>query len=296
MTSVSSTIDAVDSGHGRAVALLPWILLLMGLCVMYMPTAWGLFQGPITPEEEHGPIVLFVSLWLFYSKWTEVMAAREESPSTVLGWLVFILGLLFYVIGHSQGIVSIDIGSGILILLGLGLIVLGKKAIKIVWFPFFFMVFLIPFPAGIVDVVTMPVKQAVSYVVDHMLYALGYPIARLGVILHIGQYKLLVADACAGLQTLFALESLGLLYLNVVRHESLLRNTILAILIIPISFIANVIRVTVLVLVTYHFGDEAGQGFVHKFAGMVLFLSALILIITVDSLARTLFASKKIEP
>jgi hypothetical protein len=31
----------------------------------------------------------------------------------------------------------------------------------------------------------------------------------------------------------------------------------------------------ILVLVTYHFGDEAGQGFVHGFAGMVLFIVAL---------------------
>ncbi len=33
-----------------------------------------------------------------------------------------------------------------------------------------------------------------------------------------------------------------------------------------------------LVLVTYHFGDAAGQGFLHGFSGMVLFIIALILI------------------
>ena len=93
-----------------------------------------------------------------------------------------------------------------------------------------------------------------------------------------GQYKLLVADACAGLHTLFTLEALGLLYLNIVRHDSLFRNVTLAILIVPISFTANVFRVIVLTLITYHFGDEAGQGFLHGFAGMVLFLSALLLI------------------
>ena len=53
----------------------------------------------------------------------------------------------------------------------------------------------------------------------------------------------------------------------------------LAILIMPIAFCANVVRVMILVLVTYHFGDEAGQGFVHGFAGMVLFMVALALIL-----------------
>ena len=103
-------------------------------------------------------------------------------------------------------------------------------------------------------------------------------------ILQIGQYKLLVADACAGLHTLFTLEALGLLYLNIIRHDSMFRNVALAILIVPISFTANVIRVMVLTLITYHYGDEAGQGFLHGFSGMVLFLTALLLIIGVDSL------------
>jgi exosortase/archaeosortase family protein len=85
---------------------------------------------------------------------------------------------------------------------------------------------------------------------------------------------------------LLTLEALGLLYLNLVRRDSLFRNVGLAILIVPISFVANVIRVMVLSLITYHFGDEAGQGFLHGFAGMVLFLSALLLIIAFDTLLQ----------
>ena len=38
----------------------------------------------------------------------------------------------------------------------------------------------------------------------------------------------------------------------------------------------------ILVLVTYHFGDEAGQGFVHGFAGMVLFMVGLMLMLATD--------------
>ena len=132
----------------------------------------------------------------------------------------------------------------------------------------------------------MPMKMAVSYVAENILFWADYPIARNGVILQIGQYQLLVADACAGLQTLLTLEALGLFYLNLVQHTSFFRNVALAILIIPISFTANVIRVIVLTLITYHYGDAAGQGFLHGFAGMVLFISALILILGVDSLLQ----------
>ena len=93
---------------------------------------------------------------------------------------------------------------------------------------------------------------------------------------------MLVADACAGLNSLFTLEALGLLYMNVMRHESAARNAVLALLIVPISFCANLLRVVVLALITYHLGDAAGQGFLHGFSGMVLFITALLLIMAVD--------------
>ena len=106
----------------------------------------------------------------------------------------------------------------------------------------------------------MPMKMAVSYVAEHVLYWVGYPIARTGVILQIGQYQLLVADACAGLHTLFTLEALGLLLSQpgasrirgLQRHPRHPHRR-------PSHSTANVIRVMVLTLITYHFGDEAGQ-------------------------------------
>ncbi|OYU42342.1 MAG: hypothetical protein CFE44_24520 [Burkholderiales bacterium PBB4] len=111
----------------------------------------------------------------------------------------------------------------------------------------------------------------------------------------VGQYQLLVADACAGLNSMFTLEALGLLYMNVVGHTNKLRNVLLAILIIPMSFTANIIRVMVLVLVTYHFGDEAGQGVVHGAAGMILFLVALMLMVLIDGALNLIFRERPVH-
>jgi hypothetical protein len=49
--------------------------------------------------------------------------------------------------------------------------------------------------------------------------------------------------------------------------------------------------VIVLVLVTYYLGDEAGQGFLHGAAGMVLMLAALVAFFMVDS--ALIFASRR---
>jgi exosortase B len=265
----------------------PWLLILLGLAALYGPTFNDLFRTLWAGEQQgHGPLVLALSIWLLSRKWPELNDTASSAPKPALAWTLLVLSGLVYVVGRSQDIWLFELGSLIPMLMGSVLLLRGPAQLRAIWFGLFFMLFMVPLPGAVVDALTQPMKMAVSYVAEHLLYALGYPISRTGVILQVGQYQLMVADACAGLHTLFTLEAIGLMYLNVVRHSSLLRNIGLGILIVPISFAANVIRVIVLCLITYHFGDEAGQGFLHGFAGMVLFISALALIIATDTLLR----------
>lgn len=266
---------------------LEWLPIVIGLLALYIPVFVSLFEGLwSTQEQAHGPIIMALSIWLIYRKWPKMAAASQGKSSSMLGWPVFLIGLMIYALGGSQQIPLLEVGSLIWVLVGITLLKRGLHALKVLWFPFFFMLFMLPLPGILVSELTMPMKTAVSYATEHTLFFLGYPIAREGVILQIAQYQLLVADACAGLQTLLTLESLGLFYLNVVQHTSALRNVTLALLIVPISFTANVIRVITLTLITYYFGDAAGQGFLHGFAGMVLFFSALLLILGLDALLQ----------
>jgi len=265
----------------------PWLLLVIGYLALYLPTFYDLSQKIwIDPEQAHGPLIFFIVLYLFWNKKQELPS--QDKPYPILGWILLIIGLLVYGLGRLASIFVFDVGSQVIVLTALTLIVRGARTLRVLWFPIFFIIFMIPLPGALLDVVTIPMKIAVSTVSEHILYWFDYPIARNGVILQIGQYQLLVADACAGMHTLISLEALGLLYLQIKRHDSLVRNTLLAILIIPISFTANVIRVMSLVLVTYYFGNEVGQGFFHGFAGMLLFTVALTLIFGIDTIIQSL--------
>ena len=209
---------------------------------------------------------------------------ESSGSSPVWGWPVFVFGLLLYILGRSQDILIFEVGSVVLVLGGILLITRGKSGLMSVWFALFFSLFMIPLPGSVVYVLTGPLKQYISHIAETVLYQAGYPVARSGVTIIIGQYQLLVADACSGLHSMFSLSALGLLYLYLMQHKSWLRNSIIAASILPIAFIANVVRVMALILVTYHFGDEAGQGFVHGAAGIVLFALALLGLLTLDSL------------
>jgi exosortase B len=264
---------------------LPALLcVLLGYAFLFFPTFYDLSHTIWAGDEQgHGPLILAVSAWLFYRKRHEIAALPTE-PATGVGALTLGFGLLLYALGRSQAIIIFEAGAQIFYILGALFLFKGFRAAKTAWFPIFFLIFMLPLPGALVAAVTTPLKIAVSTVAGEILYAFGYPIARSGVMLNIGQYQLMVADACAGLNSMFSLEAMGLLYLNIMGYTSAARNTFMAIMVIPISFAANIVRVIILVLVTFYFGDAAGQGFVHDFAGMVLFTTALLFTIFVDSI------------
>lgn len=285
------------SAPRRLVAGLPWrdallparadpavlAMLLGGLVLLYLPTYLALSRTLwATDDQGQGPIILAASMLLLFRR-RAALASLPDTPARPGAVALLAFGLLLYAIGRSQGIWLFEVGSQIPVFAALLWLFKGPSALRLTWFPLFFLIFMVPLPGPLVAALTAPLKAAVSYVAATLLYGLGYPIARSGVVLQIGQYQLLVADACAGLTSMFTLEALGLLYLNVANHAAAWRNLLLAVLVVPIAFVANVVRVGVLVLVTYYFGDAAGQGFVHGFAGMLLFVAALMLLLLVDS-------------
>lgn len=279
-TTMENSLYMTQASH----PMTKWLLVILGVAALYVPTYVSLWNGTWNSEEQgHGPLILAVVIWLFWQK-RDAFAAIDDRPMPVTGFGTLVFGLLMYVVGRSQSIEPMEVASHIPVLIGAILIVGGPRTLRSCWFPLLFLAFMVPLPGILIDGLTGSLKRNVSEVAEHLLYAAGYPIARSGVTLSIGPYQLLVADACSGMHSLYSLSALGLLYLYLMNHTSIVRNALLAALIIPIALVSNLVRVIFLVLVTYHLGDEAGQGFLHGFAGMVLFVAALICLFLFDSI------------
>jgi exosortase B len=281
--SMTSVVTAIRHPGEVSPSKIDLALIALGLLVMYVPTYMKLSETVWSQEGQgHGPVMLALVLWLAWQR-RDRLHKLPAASSPLLGAASFLAGLFLYVFGRSQDFPEFESGSQIFVLSALLLFYRGVAGVRAMWFPLFFIIFLIPLPNFIVYGVTAPLKAAVSAVADSVLYALGYPIGRTGVMLTIGQYRLLVADACAGMNSIFALEAVGVFYASIMNYTSKLRTGLLALFILPISFVSNVIRVIALALITYYFGDEVGQGFVHEFAGVLLFVVATILTIAVDA-------------
>ncbi len=262
--------------------------LLLGGCALAAPVmthvareSWSTDQGA------HGPLVLAIGVWLLSREWPAARSvARPGSPVLAVALLAVLLP--FYVFARVTSTVELEAAAMCAILLTAGLATVGGPVLRRLWFPLIFLLFAFPPPDTLYALLTQPLKIAVSGWAVTLLGALGYPVAGSGVSIQIGQYEMLVAAACAGMNSLISLTALGLFY-SYIRHSANWRYMLLLVLcILPVAVLANLVRVLLLLLVTYHFGEAAGQGFVHEAAGMTMFVTALLGIFLIDSLAAPL--------
>ena len=285
---MSSVLDRLPARSPTATWL-PWVPLILGVLAVALPTYVRLNNTLWNDEAyQHGMLVVAVFWWLLWRK-REELQALPKAGNPLAGGAVLGFGLFLYFVGHSQSIPLFEVSAHIPIFTGVLLLVWGPAAVRALWFPLLFLLFMVPLPGFVLVAMTSQLKQHVSVVSEALLYHAGYPIARDGVTISIGPYRMLVADACSGLNSIFSLAALGVLYMHLTFRSHWLRSGALLLAIVPIAFVANVIRVIALILITYHLGDEAGQGFLHNASGVLLFVVALLVLIAFDVLLAGLF-------
>jgi exosortase B len=279
--------SAPSPGTAQATASWAWALpVALGALALALPTyarMWSTIWD--TESYEHGPMMIAIVGWLIWRE-REALAKLPHAPALAAGSALLCLGLAVYYIGRVINLPLLELGAQVLLLPALVLLMRGWAAVRQLWFALMFMVFAVPLPGFVLVAMTSQLKQWVSVVAESLLYHAGYPIARDGVVITIGQYPMLVADACSGLNSLYTLSAVGLLYVYLTYSPGWLRNTLLLAAIVPMAIVANIVRVMLLILLTYHQGYDAGQGFMHGLSGILLFVVALMGLMLTDQLMR----------
>ncbi|WP_010160456.1 exosortase V [Sphingomonas sp. PAMC 26617] len=278
-----TTLSAPEVRQTRTWSWTPaTILLVVAALAFTVPTmldvareSWGTEQGA------HGPLVLATGIWLIVRE-RERITAVARPGSALLSFLLLVPLAIVFAVARITSIIEIESIAMYLSLIVVFYALCGGAAVRTIWFPLVYLLFVFPPPDSLFAALTQPLKIAISEWSVDILYLLGYPVAGSGVTIQIGQYEMLVAAACAGLNSLISLTALGLFY-TYLRHSSNWRFMLLLVCcIVPIAILANLVRVLMLLLITYHFGEAAGQGFFHELAGMTMFITALLGIFLID--------------
>jgi exosortase len=256
--------------------------LPIAFAILAAPTMLRLGQQVWSREfGAHGPIVLATGAWLLWRKFP-AMSAEAKPGALALTVPAALFSLAIYVFGRAYDLMSMEAAG----LFGFGVTLLhnrfGVRVLLRNWFPIFYLALLLPVPGWMLDEFTAPLKLLVSTLATDIVTPFGIPIAQEGVTMTVGPYQLLVEDACSGMNSLIGLIAITLFYIYLLRDSGWRYSLFLVCLIVPIAIAANTVRIVILILLTYFFGDAVGQGFLHVTAGLFLFALSLLLMFLID--------------
>lgn len=269
--------------------------LLASWGALYLPVYVDFAQGAWRRDENaHQPFIMAIAAAVAWHVLNRPdFRAAAGRVEFLCGLAVLGAGLGAFALGRiSEATLLVSASQG-LVAAAIVLSLFGFKGLIRLWFPLALTFYLIVWPSWALEALTSPLKRFISEWVSLALYSAGLPVSHAGVVISAGSYQLLVADACAGLNSLIALTAVGAVYLYAVRRRSLVVNAAVLLSLAPIAIAANVARVAILVLITHYFGYDAGQSFLHETAGLVMFAAALAGVFFADWLAALLWEKRR---
>ncbi|HWJ58987.1 MAG TPA: exosortase V [Sphingomicrobium sp.] len=262
----------------------PLLVFLAGIAAILAPTMYDVARLTWTTEQGgHAPIIVATGAWLLFRE-LQSTKVKARPGKLWIGTLALATTLIGYAVARITGILELEGLAMYAAVLSAFYLLIGGALLRALWFPLVYLAAALPPPDTVVSVITQPIKIGISEAAVSLLHSLGYPIASSGVTIQIANYELLVAAACAGLNSIITLSAICLFYVYLRHRSDLASFLIVGALIVPVAVFSNFMRVVILVLVTYYLGEAAAQGFLHDFAGLTVFLVALLSIIGLDSL------------
>ncbi len=231
---------------------------------------WGSWY--YSDEYSHGFFIIPIAIYICWQKKEHL---RQISIiNSRIGLLGFILSILLYIGAKFAGIATIASFAMIFCLIGLILFLYGWEMMKELIFPLFFLAFMIPVPDQIYSSLTIPLQLIVSKISVSMLSSMGLAILREGNVIYLPDRTLEVVQACSGLRSLMSLWTLSIVMGYFSLRKNIFRFT-LFVSALPIAIVVNIIRVSILIIVSYYFQYDLAADSVHTIYGLFVFFIAL---------------------
>ncbi|OQX80027.1 MAG: hypothetical protein B6D56_05845 [Candidatus Omnitrophica bacterium 4484_70.1] len=221
----------------------------------------------------HGFLVPFICLFLIWRKRKVIKNLFPPYPCKQ-GLILLICGLLLHSISFF---LKFNFGSYIalvIVLLGISLYLLGRKITRQLLFPIFFLIFMLPLPKVLIIGISFKMKMIVAKA-SSLILNIVIPNVQRGSTIYLPNDSLMIGDPCSGLRSLISLLTLGTLATQFISGGKGKKLFLLA-LTVPIALISNIIRIILLLIVTYVYGKKVALGFFHDLSGFLTFAFAFL--------------------
>ncbi|MGL4553145.1 MAG: exosortase/archaeosortase family protein [Gemmataceae bacterium] len=264
-----------DAAPSPRVATAWLVVLLATFTWAFWPTLVHLVsRWQRDPQNTHGfvvPVFAAFVLWL----------RRDRFPgfSGSAAWFGVLL-LLAAGVARLAGTVFafewLEVGSLLPALVGVVWLACGPRAALWAWPAAVLMVFILPWPWQVDQLLTHPLRRLATVCSTFALQTVGVPaLARGNIILINDAPPIGVVDACSGLgmlMTFFALSTAVAFAVDRPRLD----KVIIFLSAVPIALVMNVLRIAVTVFLFQYASAEVAKVVFHDVAGYVMMLLALV--------------------
>lgn len=246
---------------------------------------WFLSFFPVYPQmvktwlnhsdNSHGMIVPLISVYFLWTNRAEV--AETKISSMNLGAYVLFLSLLVYLVSYAGSVAFVSRCMVVLSLIGLVLFCLGREFFSKTAFPILFLLFMIPVPDTVVNLVSFPLQLFATEVSTSLIQLFSIPAYREGNMVYFAHTQLEVAEACSGIRSLVSLAMIAVIFSHLLK-KGWVAGAVLVLSAIPFSILANILRVTGTGVLAHSFGSKVATGFLHDASGLAVFLFGMLML------------------
>lgn len=255
----------------QVAALGAVIAVLYGQAFADLASQWAADEN-----YSHGFVIPLISAYLVWERRHALSRCRVQGSAW--GYALLLLAVALLILGQAATFGYPVRLSFILVLAGLTLYLAGGQVLRILAFPFAYLLFMIPLPAPVLTKVALPLQLFAARVATGVLDVLNVPVLREGNVIDLATIRLDVVEACSGIRSLIALLALATIFAYFTQRTWRGRLT-LVLSAIPIAVVANAARVTLTGVLTQTFGLAAAMGFYHEFSGLLVFGLAFALMV-----------------
>jgi len=201
--------------------------------------------------------------------------ARITLDGRLAGCALAAAGLLMYAGGIWVDVNFVSAISLVIVIGGLVLWIWGRQAARELLFPLTFLLFMIPLGKLLADAFSNPLQRNATQGAGAALSMLGIPTQTYGASIQVPEYVFVVGAPCSGLKSIIAMTALAAL-LAYLLEAPLWKRLVVFAAAAPTAVAANIVRITVIVLVGKCFGTQAAESLFHGPSGVIVFVVGLL--------------------
>ena len=274
-------LDSNTARKNRWLLFSSWIVLSL---VLFLSPILALVKLSLSQDDASYLVLIpFISVVILYLERARIFP--QVSTDLRLGsvfLLLTALAALASLLANNVPSLGLRLSGWILALVLLCVsgfaFLFGKPALKAAYFPFLFLLLMVPIPSFLLDRIIFLLQEGSAWITGVLFDLAGVPTLREGLVFHLAKVSIEVAKECSGIRSSMALFILALL----VAHFRLrsFRNKVLFVTCgLFMMILKNGVRIATLTLLAVYVDPDFLFGRLHHQGGVVFFVLALLLLL-----------------